>query len=295
MSDYRHLTRRDFVRDGTLGALALGAGLTLPRMTAAAADKSAVVIVRDAKAMGDGSSVDKAILKKMLDQTIQQVTGEGNATTGWKKLIKSDDVVGLVPTPAVNPTHTELVDAVREALIEAGVAADHIQDVQRNKAAAAECTALITMPGLKVHRLTGIGTVMKNYILFSEKAAREYHEENSVNLAEIWNMPTVKGKTRLILVDCLRPLFHGAERRPNPQYFWNYNGLLASTDPVAAEATGLKILQAKRTAFKGEEWELTPPPLCVAAADTKFNLGNSDPARIDLKVSGWEEDLLISG
>lgn len=292
MKDYRHVTRRDFVRDGTLGALALGAGL---RAAAAApgGDKSLVAIVRDEKAMDDGGTVDKAVLKKMLDETIKSVTGESNATAGWKKLFKSDDVVGLVPTPAVNPTHSELVDAVREALIEAGVPGDRIQDVQRKKAEAAKCTALITMPGLKVHRLTGIGTVMKNYILFSEKAAREYHEANSVDLAEIWNMPTVKGKTRLILVDALRPLFHGADRRPNPQYFWNYNGLLASMDPVAAEATSLKIIQAKRTAFKGEEWELTPAPLCVAAADEKYKLGNSDPSKISVKASGWEKDILI--
>jgi hypothetical protein len=293
MKEYRHVTRRDFVRDGTLGALALGAGLSA---TAApgAADQSLVALVRDEKALGEANDVNKAILKEMLAETIQLVTGESNATAGWKKLIKSDDVVGLVPTPAVNPTHSELVEAVREALIEAGVPADRIQDVQRKKDAAAKCTALITMPGLKVHRLTGIGTVMKNYILFSENPARSYHMENNAKLGEIWNMPTVKGKTRLILVDALRPLFHGAEPRANPQYFWNYNGLLASTDPVAAEAMSLKLIQAKRQAFKGGEWELNPPPLCVAAADKNYKLGTSDPNKIAIKTSGWEKDLLIS-
>jgi len=115
-----------------------------------------------------------------------------------------------------------------------------------------------------------------------------------VDLGEIWNMATVKGKTRLILVDALRPLFHGAGRRPSPEYLWNYNGLVASTDPVAAEAISLKIIQAKRKAFKGEEWELAPPVLCVAAADKKYNLGTSDPAKMNLKLSGWDKDLLLS-
>lgn len=293
MSDYRHVTRRDFVRDGTLGALALGAGLTAAAHAAPGGDKSVVVLVRDEKALGDANAVDKAVLKKMLEETVKSVTGESSATAGWKKLIKPDDVVGLVPTPAVNPTHRELVDAVREALTEAGIAADRIQEVQRKKDLAAKCTALITMPALKVHRLTGIGTVMKNYILFSDKPARSYHMDNNGKLAEIWNMATVKGKTRLVLIDSLRPLFHGAERRPNPQYFWNYSGLLASTDPVAAETVGLKILQAKRNAFKGEAWELAPVPLCVAAADKEYKLGTSDPKNIDLKTSGWEKELLI--
>lgn len=295
MSDYRHVTRRDFVRDGTLGALALGAGLTA-RASAApgGGDKSVVVLVRDEKALDAQNAVDKAILKNMLDETIKSVTNESSAAAGWKKLIKPDDVVGLVPTTAVNATHPELIEAVREAVIEAGVAADRIQDVQRKKDVAAKCTALISMPALKVHRLTGFGTVIKNYIMFSDNKRPSYHMENNANLGEVWNMPTAKGKTRLILIDALRPLFHGAERRPNPRYFWNYNGLMASADPVAAETMALAIVMAKRKEFKGETWELTPPPFCVEAADKKYKLGTSDPKKITLKVSGWEKDLLLS-
>jgi len=295
VSDYRHVTRRDFVRDGTLGALALGAGLTAAASAApGGGDKSLVALVRDEKALDAANAVDKAILKKMLDETIKSVTGESSAAAGWKKIIKPDDVVGLVPTTAVNPTHPELVEAVREAVLEAGVAADRVQDVQRKKDLAAKCTALVSMPALKVHQLTGLGTVIKNYIMFSDNERSSYHMENNGNLGEVWNMPTAKGKTRLVLVDTLRPLFHGAERRPSPQYFWNYNGLLASTDPVAAETIGLTIIMAKRKEFKGETWELTPPPFCVEAADKKYKLGTSDPNKIALKVSGWEKDLLLS-
>lgn len=296
MSDYGHLTRRDFVRDSAIGALALGVGISAGPPTFAAeagAGKSLVALVRDEKVLGEDHKADPDILKKMLDEAIKSVTGESSAAAGWKKLIKPDDVVGLVPTKAVNPTHDELVKAVTAALQEAGVAADRIQNVQGKKDAVEKCTALISMPALKVHSLTGLGTVMKNYITFSGKAS-SYHKENNGKLGEIWQMPAVKGKTRLILVDALQPLF---ERGPkaDPKYLWHYNGLMASADPVAAEAISLAIIMAKRKAFKGgETWELAPAPLCVAAADKEFNLGNSDPAKIAVKMTGWEKDALIS-
>jgi len=295
--DYRKLTRRDFVRDSTFGALVLGTGLTAPATSlaaeAAGEAKSVVALVRDQKALGENNMADSAIVKKMLDEMIQLATGESSAAAGWKKLIKPDDVVGLVPTPALNRTHKELIDAVQAAVAEAGVAPDRILQVQGKKDLVEKCTALISLPALKVHALTGIGTVMKNYITLGAKRANSYHQAQNVELGEIWLMPTVKGKTRIVIVDALRPLF---DRGPqtDPKSSWNYNGLFASTDPVAAETVALQILTAKRKAVKGEAWEITPPPLCVEAADKKFNLGTSDPKKIVLKLSGWKEDLLVS-
>lgn len=44
------------------------------------------------------------------------------------------------------------------------------------------------MPALKAHWLTGIGTVLKNYITFSGKPER-YHGADNVKLGEIWLLP----------------------------------------------------------------------------------------------------------
>jgi len=66
-----------------------------------------------------------------------------------------------------------------------------------------------------------------------------------------------------------------------------------STDPVAADATGARIIQAKRNAFFGEERPISPPPLHIAAADTRFGLGNSRSDQIQLIKLGWKEGLLI--
>ncbi len=66
-----------------------------------------------------------------------------------------------------------------------------------------------------------------------------------------------------------------------------------STDPVAADATGARIIQAKRNTFFGEEKPISPPPRHIAAADTRFGLGNSRPEHIQLVKLGWGKDILI--
>ena len=93
-----------------------------------------------------------------------------------------------------------------------------------------------------------------------------YHNENSSKLGEIWNLPHVKGKIKLILVDTLYPL---CDKGPQPKsrYKWAYNGLIAGTDPVAVETVCLKIIADKRKALRGEPWPLSPPPICIEAAD----------------------------
>ncbi len=279
------VTRRDFVR-GTLGAAAfISAGIADQQRRDA---PSRVTVLRDQSALAAGNKVDSAVLKRMLAETLQRITGEKSARNAWLSLVKPSDVVGLVPTPHLNPTHQELVDLVTEGLLEAGIPRERIRLAQGGPEKARACTVLISLPGLKAHWLTGIGTVLKNYIMYSGNPS-SYHDENNAKLGEIWNIPAVKGKTRLILVDALRPLCDKGPQA-DPRYMWNYNGLIAGTDPVAVETVGLKIIARKRQALRGEPWPLSPPPLCVAAAEERYRIGTS---RVDLDPVGWSQDLLL--
>ncbi len=298
---FRPLTRRDFVR-GTVGTALAGSVVGVPGILrageavsegAAGLSRSAVTVVRDAAALDDRHKVDTAVLEEMLSATICGVTGLATAREAWQSLFKPQDVVGLVPTPHLNPTHDEVIDAVTAALVDAGVPAGNVRKATRGPDTAEPCTALIALPGLKAHWLTGIGTVIKNYIMFSGKPAK-YHGEDSAKLGEIWLLPEVKDKTRLVLVDALRPLCSKGPQ-PDPRYMWHYNGLIAGADPVAVETVCLRIIQHKRNALRGGSWPLSPPPICVEAADTTYGLGNSDYARIDVHTSGWDEELLIEG
>jgi hypothetical protein len=133
--------------------------------------------------------------------------------------------------------------------------------------------------------------VLKNYITYSG-APSNYHDANNVKLGEIWQLPIVKGKTRLVVVDALRPLCDKGPQ-PDPRYMWDYRGLLGGTDPVAVETVCLRIITEKRQALRGEPWPLSPPPLCVTAADETYGLGTSRWSEITLDRVGWTQDALV--
>ena len=285
-------TRRDFLR-GTLGAT-LGVSLMGTKFVTAGTKptgSSLVTLVRDKNAMDLSNNVNPDVLKAMLDQTLIKYTGQNTAKDAWRSLFTPEDTVGLVPTPHLNPTHSEVVDAVKISLIEAGIPKEKIVNAQGGPALPKACTALLAIPGLKAHWLTGIGTVMKNYIMYSGKPS-QYHDANSAKLGEIWNLPFVKGKTRLVLVDALHPLCDKGPQ-PDPRYKWAYNGLIAGTDPVAVDAVCLRIITEKRKAMRGEPWPLSPPPICVESADKVYGLGTSDWNNIKVKNYGWDEELLL--
>jgi len=287
------LTRRDFLR-GTVGATLTVSMLGVPWLkgNAMASRSSSVFVVRDKDVMDSNLKVDKKRLQIMLDQTILQVTGENRVKEAWTTLIKPDDIVGLVPTPHLNPTHPELFDVIKNTLMsEIGIPEKNIIDAQGGSRRPKKCSALISIPALKAHWLTGIGTVMKNYIMYSGRPTR-YHGEKSAKLGEIWLRPEVKGKTKLVIVDALHPLCDKGPQS-DPRYKWAYNGLIAGTDPVAVETVCLEVITEKRGALRGEPWPLSPPPICLKAADKVYGLGTSSIKDITIKRIGWKQDILI--
>ena len=292
----RLITRRDFMR-GTVGA-ALSASLLDVEWAFGAENKarsSLVTVVRNEKVMdAEGSTVDAKILREMLDQAVMLTTREKNAKDAWLRLVKPKDTIGIVPTfHRLNPTHRELYNILVSSLKDIGIPENQIKNVEdgSNWWGIDTCTTLISLPALKAHWLTGIGTVLKNYIMFSGRPTH-YHGENSAKLGEIWHQPNVKGKTRLVLVDALHPL---CDKGPqvDPRYKWAYNGLIAGTDPVAVEAVCVRILEEKRRVLRGEPWRLSPPPLCLEAADRVYHLGTSKLDEIKIQLVGWQKDHLL--
>jgi len=298
----RVFTRRDFIKGaamGTLGMALYGKGRPMFAGEAAgavpfAADdpQSVVVLLRNEKAVGPGDKVDAAVVQEMIDTALTEFSGEADTAKAWAKYVHADDTVGVKFSRCDwMKVHTDqaVIDAVVKRVGEAGVAKERIF-AQDGGLPFAKCTALINVPPVKVHTLTGIAVSMKNYINFSP-APSKYHAP-STNLGEIFLLPEVKGKTRLIIVDLLRPYF-GPGPQVNPLHRWNYHGVMVGTDPVAVESVCLNICQAKRNLFKGEPWPITPPPDFIAAADKTYKLGTSDPARIKLIRLGWDKDILV--
>jgi hypothetical protein len=285
------LTRRDFVR-GTVGAAVTASLLGSPlESSAMAAARSHVVLVRNQGALNSSNQVNELVLGDMLSQVLRSVTDKADEVSAWRSLVKSDDIIGLVHTDHLNKTHSELVEAVKRSLKLAGIPEKNLRMAQGHPDVVKECTALISLPALKAHWLTGIGTVFKNYITFTGSPS-SYHDANNAKLGEIWNLPHVKGKTKLVLVDALRPLCEKGPQ-PDPRYMWQYKGLIAGTDPVAVETVSLKIIMQKRQALRGEPWPLSPPPLVVEMADKRYGLGTSKLEEIRIERIGWTEDVLV--
>jgi len=293
------VTPRDFLRGAAYGTLGLAMGLEgMARARegpafAAENPLSEVVLVRHEAAVDAGHQVNSVVVAEMLDTAMKSFTGEGDVAKAWQRYFHPQDHVGIKYTRCSwHRIHVNqaVLDAITDRLITIGIA--------RNRVIAndfglpvKDCTALINVPSVKVHALTGIAVSIKNYINFA-RIRIPYHFNGSSKLAETWLLPEVKGKTRLIVVDMLRPYF-GPGPQINPLHQWDYKGILVGTDPVAIDTVCLNICQKKRNLFKGEEWLISPPPRSIAAADSVYHLGTSDPTKIKVTRLGWEEEQLI--
>lgn len=292
------ITRRDFIRSGSLTVM--GGLLGLPLMGRASGQttaKSRVVLIRRQKATEGYGSLNPEVVRQMFDEAVTVAMGANDPATAWLKLVKPTDIVGIksnvwsrLPTPPV------LEEAITERLVEAGVDARNISVDDRGldyNPVFKQSTALINIRPMRTHHWSGLGTLLKNYIMFVP-SPWQYHGNACERLGAVWHKPHVKGKTRLNVLVMLTPLFHGVgPHHFSRSYTWPYGGLIVSTDPVAADATGARIIQARRNEHFGKAQPISPRPLHIEAADTKFGLGNSHPDRIELIKLGWDRDILI--
>jgi len=298
MISRKPITRRDFLKVASAAPLA-GAvlpGLAVPK-SKPAADKVRVVLVRDPSPLGAGGAPPAEVVQRMLDDAVCALLDERDAVKAWKTLIRPDDVVGIKTNAwRYIPTTSEVEQAIKRRVMDAGVAEDLIgiddRGVLRNPVFQ-KATALVNARPMRTHHWSGVGTLIKNYIMFDPRPA-DYHGDTCADLATLWALPAVKGKTRLNVLVMFTPLFHSVgPHNYSKEYVWDYKGLIVSRDPVAADATGLRIIQAKRKAFFGDDRPLAMNPHHITLADTRHHLGVSDPDRIELIKLGWGEGILI--
>ena len=310
--DQKNVTRRGFLR-GAAGVTVAGAagviGGTVGTAQAAPAPegaapqqapggkRSTVVLVRDEKVVDAGGATSAEIISKMLDDGVVALSGKADAAGAWKSLFGPSDTVGIKTNIwSYLRTPPSLEDALRRRLTEAGVPADRIsvddRGVLRNPIFQ-KASALINVRPMRTHHWSGVGSLMKNYIMFHESPPT-WHDDSCANLAGLWDLPIIKGKTRLNILVMLTPLFNSKGPHDySAEYIWPYRGLLLGFDPVAVDATGLRIIEAKRLAYFGSRQPLATSPKHIQVAETKYALGVADPSRIDLIRIGWSEGILI--
>ena len=136
------------------------------------------------------------------------------------------------------------------------------------------CNAIISVPVLKDHDLAGLSGTMKNFYGAIHNP-NKYHD-NGCNpyVADIMAVPFVRNKLRLTIYDATNVQYHGGPSHKQ-KWCWHYNGLMASTDFVSADAVAYKIIDDKRIkenmkSLRGSGRE----PLYISSASEK-KLGRS--------------------
>jgi Domain of unknown function (DUF362) len=292
------ISRRDFIKNGAAGLAAGSLALAWPlKLRAQAPGKIRVVLIRDKGVLAEDGSTRADAVKAMLDEAVKTLLGEKDAAAAWKRIIKPADIVGIKTNGwSALPTPPQLEEAIRGSILAAGVKAENISVRDHGvlgDPVFMKATALVNVRPMRTHDWSGLGTCLKNYIMFVPDPPR-FHPDSCADLAALWQLPEVKGKTRLNILVMLTPLFHSVGPHGfNPAYVWKYNGLLVGLDPVAVDSTGARIIQAKRREFFGEDRPINPPPKHIELADTRHHLGTADPNKIELVKLGWQEGILI--
>jgi len=294
------ITRRKLLKNSTLAAIGASLFFTSPMKIygkSRQGNLSRVVLIRDKNILDENGNVNKALLEKMLDEGLVKLTGMKFREDAWAQIFKPNDVLGIKTNVWTHlPTPRELENLLKEKAIGMGVIPEKISINDRgvkNDPIFQKSTALINVRPMRTHNWSGVGSLLKNYITFAEDLPA-YHPDSCADLAKLHNLPVTKGKTRLNILVMFTPLFHGVgPHHYNKKYVWNYYGLIMGFDPVAVDSTGLRILQAKRKEYFGEDQPLNPPAKHIMLADTRHKLGTADPGKIELIKLGWEEDLLI--
>jgi hypothetical protein len=259
--------------------------------------KTKVVLIRNKDVLDDRNRPRVSIVRQMLDEAVKTLLNERDPVQAWKRLIKPTDIVGIKSNEwRFLRTPRELEVAIKERIMEAGVSENNIgiddRRVRRDSIFL-NATALINVRPMRTHHWAGVGSLIKNYIMFVKEPSA-YHPDSCADLASIWKLPLVHGKTRLNILVLFTPLFHGiGPHHFNPKYTWAYKGLLAGFDPVAVDSVGIRILLTKRKEYFGEVRPLNPPPKHIFIADTRHQLGTADPKKIDLIKIGWKGGILI--
>ena len=144
-----------------------------------------------------------------------------------------------------------------------------------------ELTAVISLGRLKDHGLAGVTLSLKNWYGVVHNPNKLHADSCAPYVPHLVAHPLIHDRLRLSVVDGSEGQCHGGPGHA-PNWAWPYDGFLASTDPVALDAVGWRILDERRkeVGLKPVKDEDREPRYIAGAA--RLGLGVDDPARIEV-------------
>lgn len=303
----RVFTRRDFLRVAALSPLA-GAFASYQKqpidqegrkqpISQVEVEKTKVVLIRDENALVAFKKPNAKVVQRMLDEALSTLLAEEDPLQAWKQVVKPSDIVGIKSNiMRYLPTTAEVEQVIKGRVLDAGVPEENIGIDDRGAKSNPifqKATAIINVRPARTHHWSGIGGCIKNPIMYSSRPS-DYHPDSCADLATLWDHFNLRKRVKLNILLMLNPQFHtvGPHSYAN-KYVWEYKGILVSQDPVAVDAIGLNIIQARRFEYFGEDKPLQTPAKHIRLADTRHHLGVSDPNKIELIKLGWTDEILI--
>jgi len=254
---------------------------------------------------------DYEVIARVLDRAAMLATGTVRINDAWNTVVASGDRVGLLLDARSPPASLTLVDALIDRLVHVGVRPANIivwGDKERSLFSAGllvrkdpngietmgadsegfrgglsrivlnHCDVLVNVARLRVDSRIGMWGAVANQLACVPHVERLGLMANLDTLSSAAARATVKLKFRLHILDALQPNYDvGATRKPP---YWDCGKLLASTDPVALDIIGRKILEDRRLKAGILPCALQPDPSYLASACDTYRLGQADVAQI---------------
>lgn len=114
-----------------------------------------------------------------------------------------------------------------------------------------EINKLINLPVLKDHQSAGVTLALKNLSHGLVNNVWRSHATPTLNacgafIPAVVNLPVIRQKTVLHILDGIKALYHGGPGTGNARFVWEHKTLYFATDPVALDRIGWKAIDEKR-------------------------------------------------
>lgn len=144
-----------------------------------------------------------------------------------------------------------------------------------------DVTALINLPVLKDHGLAGISLGMKNWYGVVHNPNKLHADQCRPYVPHLAAFPLIREKLRLTVVDGTTAQCHGGPGF-SPSWTWPFQGYLATTDVVAADAVGWRIVEERRKEIGLKSLAADGrAPLHIVAAE-RLGIGVADRERVEV-------------
>ncbi len=325
-------SRRQFLRALVAAGAALGSERRAPAAPGAISPapaletKSRVVIARDSRLRGSGSSADSGRLLKLLDRAMQSFYRADSPLDAWKQVARPDDVIGLKVNCLAGrgaSTSVLLVEVIIERLRQMGVKDIVVWDRLNSdlesagfrlasktkgvrfigndsagyedqlsiyggagslvsKTLTRTCDAVINLPVLKDHGITGVTLALKNVFGAIHNPNKYHLNAGDPYIADVNMLPPIRQKIRLTICDATTAQYEGGPSFM-PQWSWPFNGLLIARDPVAMDTVGWKLIDEERARRGLQSLQALnrKPNYIATAADARHRIGTNDPKLIE--------------